>query len=413
MSQSSLKNTMTGKTKIGKFRLFYYLLSVAIIMRYIFYIPFLVKLAITKSQLQTAPKIRVNLYEKPVNRWYNAFQTLSYKNKNEICDSLEEIVDQLLPVKRRRYLSSVVNKIKNVIPREYLKEIQGLHRATKKFCRSRNFQKITVNEYYFLNLLYELTPGASACTSIMTYNKITRNVFSGRNMDYGFPGMDKGPLTKLTYDVDFYESEFKLLYKGTTFFGYVGLWTAFKPNQFSVSMNERRKHTVQSYQIMQAAAKESKNNIVDSEVMPISLLARKTIEECADYHCAFNKLEKTKTPAASYVVISGRTSSEGALLTKSSQSTDVERVDSQKFYQNDWYLLQTNFDQNKTVPYHDSRRKAGHRYMDAIGSQNIDLNELKNILLKAPLKVTFPSFNTIYTTVMGIKQGIYETVVHF
>ena len=105
----------------------------------------------------TAPKIRINLYEPPEIRWYNAFQTLNSTQKDTTCNSLEEIVETYLSGPLLRNLANLAAKdVKDAIPREYLSEIDGLHRATHEYCQSRKSQKITVEEFYIMNLVYEI-----------------------------------------------------------------------------------------------------------------------------------------------------------------------------------------------------------------------------------------------------------------
>merc|ERR1712038_1027946 len=247
------------------------------------------------------------------------------------------------------------------------------------------------------NLVYELTKGYKACTSIMAHNNKTDSVFSARNMDF-YP---KGALAKITYDVDFYENEKNLLYKGTTFFGCIGLWTSYKPEKFSVIMNERFKNIQKSYEIMKSAANETRQTGIDSEVIPISFLTRKTTEMCSDYNCALNKLNKAEIPANTYVVISGRKSNEGALLTKGTNTTDVQFVAAQKRYpENKWYLLETNYDYFEEPAWWDNRRKVGHQQMDSIGSANVDISKLIKVLMKEPVR----NRQTIYSTFMDIKE---------
>ena len=238
----------------------------------------------------------------------------------------------------------------------------------------------------------------------MAFNNETGSVLAARNMDF----VPAAALAIISYDVDFYKDESTLLYKGTTFFGYVGLWTAFKPKRFSVTMNERTGGTFgDNLASILLAAKQSRDTGKDSEVVPISLVARKTVEICSNYVCAFNGVLQAQTPAGSYVVVSGTTADEGALLTRSRHSADVQLVKHQQtFPENKWYLLQTNDDY--FLPATDSRRATGHDDMDKVGSESVDMEELEAVLMQAPVNQR----HTIYTTTMDIKSGGYKTVVH-
>merc|ERR1712071_705733 len=77
-----------------------------------------------------APKVRINLYENPTDRWYNAFQTLTETQKTDGCQAMEDIIETYLTGPIRALANTLAKEVKDAIPREYLSEIDGLYRAT-------------------------------------------------------------------------------------------------------------------------------------------------------------------------------------------------------------------------------------------------------------------------------------------
>merc|ERR1711879_682120 len=87
-----------------------------------------------------------------------------------------------------------------------------------------------MNLIYALNLVYEIEAfqlpwqrevASQACTSIMAFSKLYNHAIAGRNMDFE----PRTALKNTTFDVDFFRNN-ELVYKGTTFIGYAGLWTS-------------------------------------------------------------------------------------------------------------------------------------------------------------------------------------------
>ncbi|XP_077738640.1 N-acylethanolamine-hydrolyzing acid amidase [Canis aureus] len=73
------------------------------------------------------------------------------------------------------------------------------------------------------------------CTSIVAQDS-RGHIYHGWNLDYPFENF----LNKLTVDVQFIKNG-QVAFTGTTFVGYVGLWTGQSPYKFTVSGNEQDK----------------------------------------------------------------------------------------------------------------------------------------------------------------------------
>ena len=126
----------------------------------------------------------------------------------------------------------------------------------------------------------------SACTSIMSYNTLTDTILSGRNMDF----RPQTSLEPITIDLEFFSDENTLAYRGTTFFGLTGLWTAMKPYAFSIFMNQRDYGEREDNLLtMQWASQQSRFTGKDSSIMPVAMAARRAIENCLDYKASPKK----------------------------------------------------------------------------------------------------------------------------
>ncbi|XP_009584070.1 PREDICTED: N-acylethanolamine-hydrolyzing acid amidase-like, partial [Fulmarus glacialis] len=106
------------------------------------------------------------------------------------------------------------------MPQPFAGEILGLCKALG----------ISLGDGVLLNFAYEST---AFCTSIVAQDD-KGNIYHGRNLDYDFVDI----LKKITIDVQFIKSG-QIAYQGTTFLGYVGLWTGQSPHKFTISGDER------------------------------------------------------------------------------------------------------------------------------------------------------------------------------
>uniref|UniRef100_A0A670ZU84 N-acylethanolamine acid amidase n=1 Tax=Pseudonaja textilis TaxID=8673 RepID=A0A670ZU84_PSETE len=181
----------------------------------------------------------------------------------------------------------IAEDLEDFIPQPYEGEIRGL---------AQHFG-VNVGDGLLLNLAYEFT---AFCTSIVAQDK-QGNIYHGRNMDYAFGEY----LHKITIDVDFIKDG-KVKFQGTTFFGYVGLWTGQSPHKFSISGNERDV----GYWWENAMA------AFLTRFSPASWLIRRTLSEAEDFETAFYMLAKIPIIASVYYIIGGSTSRQGAVITR-------------------------------------------------------------------------------------------------
>ncbi|XP_072601547.1 N-acylethanolamine-hydrolyzing acid amidase isoform X2 [Vulpes vulpes] len=216
------------------------------------------------------------------------------------------------------------------------------------------------------------------CTSIVAQDS-RGHIYHGRNLDYPFENF----LNKLTVDVQFIKNG-KVAFTGTTFVGYVGLWTGQSPYKFTVSGDERDKGWWWENVIAALFQRH----------YPISWLIRTTLSESENFEAAVYKLAKTPLIADVYYIVGGTSPREGVVITRNRNGpADIWPLDP---LNGAWFRVETNYDHWKPAPKKDDRRTPAIKALNATGQANLSLETLFQVLS------VFPVYNnyTVYTTVM-------------
>ncbi|XP_034287135.1 N-acylethanolamine-hydrolyzing acid amidase [Pantherophis guttatus] len=279
---------------------------------------------------------------------------------------VRRVIDSVIPKWVHGVIRPIAEEIETYIPQPYEGEIRGL---------SEIFG-INVGDGVLLNLAYEFT---AFCTSIVAQDK-QGNIYHGRNMDYYFGDY----LSKITIDVDFIKDG-QVKFRGTTFFGYVGLWTGQSPHKFSISGNERDVGYWWENAMAAFLARFS----------PASWLIRTVLSEAEDFQTAFYMLAKIPIIADVYYIIGGKTARQGAVITR--KRTGPEDVWPLDPLNGEWYRVETNYDHWKNPPPYDDRRTPAIKALNATGQEHINLNSLFKVLSTKPVLNKL----TIYTTLMS------------
>ena len=421
------------------------------------------------------PKVDLYLSYEPKNRWTDIWNNQLDENaRNIICEQVGYVYDQYfvndIEVKVVNFL---MRKLKYTFGKEYREEIESIAEFVKNDCdddrineaviftlnlvyevSAADFDKIPLRqkklaekispEQDFYNLqntsdadseeiaeiverfvlrrakTFEYKNGNQACTSLFAWNSSENKTYAARNMDFN----PYGPLKKMLYDIDVYENfgDETPIAKASTFIGYIGFWTNLRPGKFAVTMNERTysRIAVNILNMLTAAdqnmeAMESDQSF-ESKIVPISTKVRDTTVKCDSFICAFNSLSQSLIPAPCYIVLSGLTQEEGVLITKSSRTSDIQRVENQVSYPDlEWYIVETNFDYWENAPVsaepdgskNISRRDKIHSLMDGMTSEMVSVDNLFDALDQAPVH----NYHTVYSTVMDIAEGTYKTLV--
>lgn len=140
-------------------------------------------------------------------------------------------------------------------------------------------------------------------------------------------------LKDLTINVDFVKNG-KLVYRSTTWAGYVGILTAVVPKVCTVAINYRRTN---SYFITNVW-----NALYGS--WPIGFLVRHTLETENSYGTIKCYLSNSSLISPCYITISGTIAGQGIILTRS--RSGVDRKDRLTSTNRD-YIVQTNLDNDR------------------------------------------------------------------
>merc|ERR1711871_343105 len=235
------------------------------------------------------------------------------------------------------------------------------------------------------NFFYELNSG---CTSILATDE-QNTIFHGRNLDYTqLPG-----LQATTFNVNFTKSG-RLLFRTTTYAGYIGALTGMKPGAFTVSMDQRFTNSSTLLNIVEAALLGGHE---------VGLTLRTALEHNATFEDAVEYLGSVHLASVEYIIVGGVNFNQGAVLSRErSYSVDTWRLDTPTR----WYLVETNYDHWVSVPADDDRRHPAENMLNAFSMTNMTLSALDGIMN------TFPVLHrdTTYTTMMSARTGEFYTV---
>uniref|UniRef100_A0A674H5I6 N-acylethanolamine acid amidase n=1 Tax=Taeniopygia guttata TaxID=59729 RepID=A0A674H5I6_TAEGU len=174
-------------------------------------------------------------------------------------------------------------------------------------------------------------------------------------------------------------------YQGTTFLGYVGLWTGQSPHKFTISGDERDGGRWWENAI---AAFLNRN-------YPVSWLVRHTLSEAEDFQSAVLRLAGIPIIAEVYYIVGGVSPKEGMVITRNRRGpADLWPLDP---LGGAWFRVETNYDHWTTPPPFDDRRTVAIKALNATGQHNINFDTLFKVLSVKPVL----NNNTVYTTVMS------------
>ncbi|XP_031326744.1 N-acylethanolamine-hydrolyzing acid amidase isoform X1 [Camelus dromedarius] len=313
---------------------------------------------------QAPPLFNVSLDMAPELRW---LPVLQHFDPDFLRAAMAHIVGDNVPKWVLELIRKTVRMLELFLPKPFIGEIRGM-------CDALNFQ---LADCILLNLVYEST---AFCTSIVAQDS-RGHIYHGRNLDYAFGNL----LRNLTMDVQFLKNG-QVAFTGTTFVGYVGLWTGQSPHKFTVSGNERADKGWWWENVI--AALFQRHSL-------ISWLIRTTLSESENFEAAVYKLAKTPLIADVYYIVGGTTPKEGVVITRNRGGpADIWPLDP---LNGAWFLVETNYDHWKPVPKGDDRRTPAIKALNATGQANLSLEALFQVLS------VFPVYNnyTIYTTVMS------------
>uniref|UniRef100_A0A8C6RGZ5 N-acylethanolamine-hydrolyzing acid amidase n=2 Tax=Nannospalax galili TaxID=1026970 RepID=A0A8C6RGZ5_NANGA len=309
------------------------------------------------------PLFNLSLDAAPELRW---LPMLRHYDPAFLRAAVAQVIGNRVPQWVLELIGKVVTEVESFLPQPFTDEIRGM-------C---DFLNISLVDGILVNLAYE---SSAFCTSIVAQDS-RGHIYHGRNLDYPFGNI----LRKLTVDVQFLKNG-QISFTGTTFIGYVGLWTGQSPHKFTVSGDERDK----GWWWENAIAALSQGHFL------ISWLVRKTLSDSEDFEAAVYKLAKTPLIADVYYIVGGTAPQEGVVITRNRGGpADIWPLDP---LNGAWFRVETNYDHWKPVPKRDDRRTPAIKALNTTGQANLSLEALFQVLSVVPVYNNY----TIYTTVMS------------
>jgi len=259
-----------------------------------------------------------------------------------------------------------------------------------------------------INAAYEL---GGMCTSIVGQDT-NGNVYHGRNLDFGMMlGFNHSAdhqwlLTDLLRPCLFNANMTKnnvTLYKATFFAGYVGVLTGVRQGVLTTTVDSRFDNNYDKYLL------EWFLNPNDPAQW-LTFTTRIALEEYDNYDAAAQYIAASDLIGPAYIIVGGPDVNKGAVITKGPNNTllDVWTIPNglpaNNSHVKPWYVLETNYDHWKDVPWYDDRRYPAEDCMNEIGSANFTLPALYNVLDGMPNRNRL----TTYTALMDCKTGYLE-----
>lgn len=314
----------------------------------------------------TPPLFNVSLDAAPELRW---LPMLQHYDPDFVRSAVAEVISNRVPQWVLEIIGEVVSKVESILPQPFTDEIRGIS----------NFFNVSLAEGILVNLAYE---ASAFCTSIVAQDS-QGHIYHGRNLDYPFGNA----LRKLTADVQFLKNG-QIAFTGTTFVGYVGLWTGQSPHKFTVSGDERDRGWWWENAIAAISLGHS----------PVSWLIRKTLSDSENFEEAVYTLAKKPLIADVYYIVGGTAPREGVVITRNRGGpADIWPLDP---LNGAWFRVETNYDHWKPVPKRDDRRTPAIKALNATGQAHLSLEALFQVLSVVPVYNNY----TIYTTVMSAAQ---------
>lgn len=322
------------------------------------------------SKYTQVPIYKVDLDSPPQERWVEI--SLAYKDR---MTSAVSYIKKILGS-----ASSAVGWIAWIFSGYvfYIDELRGISRSTS----------IPLEDLIIIQLCYE----AFACCTSVIYDKTTKP-FHYRTMDWDLPA-----LRDLTIQVEFVKNK-RVLYRASTWAGYVGIMTAVRKNIGTVSLNFRRTDT--------GSVLNNLYSMIGGS-WPAGFLIRHAIESADSYDQLVNFLSNSDLISPCYFIVGGVKRGSSAVLMR-------DRNTVRKIKMADVQYVQTNIDYDKIdadVPNILMSRERIQKVHDIIGS-GLEADAIKSDADILSLFDTPPIINyeTVYISVMRCDTGSIGTYV--
>jgi len=313
------------------------------------------------------PSVIVSLDEPPQTRWS---AVCALPKVGEFWNSFIDVIRDVLPNNGTR-INELGEAALLLLPTEFAAELTGCAAAA-------NVQKGWMT---WVNLAYELT---ATCTSIVAQTADGTPIHA-RNLDFGMGGFLTETMRQVAALVQF-TSGGKVVSQQTSFLGFIGALTGQQLGQFSVTINTR---------FYQGNAKQSLLEYLEEYIwalkqypkaQPASYVSRYALQYGTSFSDAVSILTNTELIADVYYTVSGISGGQGIVISRNrTGASNLWPLFSSKSGPGSWYVLITNYDHTKSVPWFDDRRDAGYALMDAMGQKRLSLAGLLNVVSTRPV----------------------------
>ncbi|CAF2405510.1 unnamed protein product [Rotaria sp. Silwood2] len=337
------------------------------------------------------PTYIVNLDVPPIERWKDVIVT--YKNElSDLIAYLKTFIIEISP--ELQFLINLIDTklpaMADTLPTPYGDEMKGISQASG----------LPLGEIVLYNIFYEIS---SLCTSVVGQDQYG-NILHGRNLDFGGAmGWDKinhtwtltEKLRPLMVQIN-YTQNGQVLFKTTTFLGYIGSLTGIKPGVFSISINERNSLKGGYIGLIEWIFNINRNQSF------ITLAIRDMLTKSESYDQTVKYLAEVSLLAPCYYIVAGPKAGQGVIITRSRNGPDDIKPLGRD---NLWFIAQTNYDNWKKQPIFDDRLTPCIKCMQAKGKNQVTFESLFNVLSSRPML----NKETVYTSLMEPATGRFES----
>lgn len=340
------------------------------------------------------PVVEVDLDVAPEKRWASTASRFAPQIQRavEVISADHANKDMLAAVEA---LIRLERAERNWFPEEQYRELDGISAASN----------VSLAVLAAINLFYDFTAAkgfsGKACTSVVT-EPAAGGIIHGRNLDYD------SNLVKVLKDLVAlvqWKSGGRVVFYSVSHIGMVAFNTALRPGAFSLSHDERDQGpiVVNAWDIF-----------VRRRAATFSVL-RLVAQKATTFQEALERLVDVSLDAPSYFILGGKSSGEGAVVTRwrDSDKADVWTLDAAA---GRWYLVETNYDHDTEPKWGDNRRAPTQRFLNATGSEHFTTKSMLDTLSNSKFDASrgersVLNSNTIYTAVMSASAGTIDVVV--
>ncbi|XP_022685791.1 acid ceramidase-like [Varroa jacobsoni] len=338
----------------------------------------------------SVPKVIVNLDLPPEERWKelvalkrSEISTLQSELRNLGGNFIVKLIDHVGPI------------LHKTLPSPYREELQSISDLTG----------IPLGEVVLYNVFYEFF---TVCTSIVAQNA-KGEILHARNLDFGlYLGWNSSSQTwtmtevlrNTVVQIEWQRGGATVFYS-VNFAGYIGILTGLNPGVMSFTVNERFNLNGGFIGIIQWLI------FGQRDLQWLGFLARDILERGLTFDESRANLTAAKMIAPVYFILGGNKPGQGTILTKSQGVSGADEYPMATNKNGNWFVLETNYDQNQPPPFFDDRRTPGNKCMVELGQKNVSFEGLFNVLS------TQPNLNklTTYTTLMNVNRGQIESYI--